>query len=153
MRTGKWLTIALVTSVALNLALVGFLAGRLSLAPGLAVPPDPSLGAFRVLREFPESRREALRPLLREHLQAGRADLRRMRNAQERIQRALQAEPYDPTALDAALAEFRQALAASQQHGHEALSRLAAHMTPDERRQLLTAMAHRPREHGPARPP
>ena len=152
MQTSKWLTIALALSVAINLALVGFLAGRAGLRPGMAMPPDPSLGAFRVLRQIPESRRDALRPLLREQLEAVRPDLRRLRGAQADIRSALDAEPYDAQALDAALAEFRQALAASQKHSHEALERLAAHMTREERRQLLAAMDHGPRVHRPPPP-
>jgi uncharacterized membrane protein len=153
MRTRNWLTVALAASVAVNLALVGFLAGRAGPAPGMTMPPDPSLGAFRVLRDIPESRRDALRPLLREHLRAVRPHLRRLRSAQADIRHALEAEPYDSKALDTALAEFRGALATSQRHSHQALSRLAANMTPGERRLLLDAMAELPRGHRPAPPP
>jgi uncharacterized membrane protein len=146
MQTSKWLTISLALSVAINLALVGFLAGRAGLRPGMAMPPDPSLGAFRVLRQIP------LRPLLREQLEAVRPDLHRLRGAQADVRSALDAEPYDARALEAALAEFREALAASQKHSHEALERLAAHMTREERRQLLAAMDHGPRVHRPPPP-
>ena len=149
MLSHKGPTVALILSVAVNLALAGFIMGRTGLRGFAEMAPDPSLGAFRVLRELPESRRDALRPMMRDHFREVRPDLRRLRAAQEDIGRALAAEPYAPEALAEALSRFRDALLASQAHSHQALMALAAQMTPEERRRMLDAMDRHPRGRSP----
>jgi uncharacterized membrane protein len=154
----KWMIAGLVVSVVLNLALAGFVVGRM-LEPRLAPPRmDPSLAVFPALRELPEARREALRPIVREQFRHLRGDMRRMRHAQRSIHSTLTTEPFSEVALADALAEFRTALLASQEGSHAALVRLAQALTPEERRMLATAMrgsAPRPfrpgsgRMHGP----
>ena len=158
MRSSKWLLITLAVSLALNLALIGFVAGRAS-GPGMRhLAPDPSLGAFRLVRQLPEERREALRPLLREHYRGIRPKLRALHASQAKIRDALDSEPYDPAELERALDAFRAALLASQEHSHRALIRVASDMSPDERHQLIQAMSWKPGRHqnpppGHRRPP
>lgn len=143
MRSRKWLVFGLVASLAINLALAGFVVGRLG-APGLApVALDPSLGLIRVVRGLPDDRREALSGELREHFRSLRPNIRQMRVAQRQINESLAEEPFQPQALTEALATFRGALLDSQQHSHEVLVAIAARMTPDERRQLGEAMTRR----------
>jgi uncharacterized membrane protein len=154
----KWIVGALVVSMALNLALAGFVAGRL-LEPRMGPPRlDPSLALFPMLRDLPDARRDELRPLLRAEFRQARGEMRRMRVAQRDIRSALTAEPFSDAELAAALAAFRTALLASQEGSHAALVRLAQALTPEERRMLATAMrgsAPRPfrpgsgRMHGP----
>jgi uncharacterized membrane protein len=149
MPSRKWLVSALALSLAVNLALGGFLAGR-ALAPGpVPVMLDPFLATFRTLRELPAERRDVLRPLLRQHVGELRPHLRRMRQAQRAVNQALGREPFDPDALDQALTEFRAALLATQTASHDILLRLSEALTPAERERLRRAMA-RPR--GPLRP-
>ena len=147
MRSSKGLVIALGVSLALNLALVGFVAGRASVAGMRHLAPDPSLGAFRLVRQLPEARREALRPLIREHFRGIRPKLQQLHAAQTKIREALDSEPYEPAQLERALGEFRTALLASQEHSHRALIRLASEMSPDERQQMMAAMAWNPGRH------
>ena len=142
----KWLIAALVISLAGNLALAGFVAGRFSAPPPVPAGLDPTLGLFRVLRGLPEARREELRPEVRAGFRGLRDELRRMRSAQHGINEALTAEPFDQEALAAALARFRAALLDSQEHNHDALIRIASRMTATERRLLQDAMTR-------ARPP
>jgi len=136
----RWIIIALSVSVALNLALLGFMAGRM--VEGRTMPPrmDPSLAFFPVLRDLPEQRQRELRPAVRESLRTARPAMRRMRSAQRDIQTALHQEPYAEAELAAALEAFRKALSSSQESSHTALLRLAAAMTPAERAQLAEAM-------------
>lgn len=139
----KWLVAALIVSLAVNLALAGFVAGRMS-APGPAPAMlDPAMSLFRVVRHLPDERREAFQPPLREHFRALRGDLRRMREAQRDINLALEEEPFQPQALAQSLSDFRDALLTSQQANHALLVRLAAEMTPQERLALREAMARR----------
>lgn len=149
MSNTRWLTITLVASLGLNLALVGFIAGKASHSGMASLAPDPFLGAFRMLRELPEARRDALRPVLREHFKEIRPDLKRLRDAHQDVGSALAAEPYAPEPLAAALARFRMALLAGQEHSHRALVQIAEQMTPGERRQLLEVMSRHPRGHQP----
>lgn len=147
MRNRKWLVIGLIASVAVNLALGGFLAGHASRGGPSAVTLDPSLGLFRVVRELPEDRRESFRPVVREHFQSIRRDLRRMRKAQGSINRALEQAPFEPEALDAALDGFRAALLEVQQENHALLVRVAESMTPEERQALREVMTRHRHEH------
>ena len=136
----KWLIAALVISLAANLALAGFVAGRIGAPPPAPAGLDPTLGMFRVLHDLPEARREALRPEVRASFRGMRDELRRLRNAQRDINEALTAEPFDDEAMAAALARFRAALLDSQEHNHAALIRVAGRMTVEERRLLRDAM-------------
>lgn len=149
MRNGnKWLVIVLLASLGANLALAGFIAGRLGQPGPAPAAMDPSMGMFRMLRELPESRREALRPMVRDHLRELRGALRGMRAAQGRINAALATEPFEPAALDDALTRFREALLTSQELNHALLVRVSERLSGEERRRLVDAMSR-----GHRRPP
>lgn len=142
----SWLTIALVVSLALNLALGGFLLGRLS-HPAAPAVLEPGIGLFRVMRELPEPRREELRPVLRAHLRSLRPEIRAIREAQQRIDAALGRQPFAANDLAAALEDFRAALLASQVRSHGFLVQVAAAMTPEERVLLRRTLTRRPHSH------
>lgn len=139
----KWLIIVLVLSLAANLALGGFVIGRMSHGGPVPGVMDPSLSLFRMMRELPERRREAFRPTVREHFHDMRDELRRMRAAQRGINDALEQEPFDADALEQALTDFRAALVASQRDNHDLLVRVAAAMSHEERAILREAMVRR----------
>lgn len=143
MRNRSWLLIGVAVSVAINLALGGFIAGHM-LRPG-PVPAmlDPGLSLFRVIHDLPEPRREAFRATMGERFRTMRGDLRRIRQAQRAINQALEQEPFDAPALEQALKRFRMALLAGQKDNHEVLVKVAAAMTPDERHALRDAMTRR----------
>lgn len=162
MPSRKWLIALLVASLAVNLALGGFLIGRMS-RPDRPAMLDPSLSLFRVVRTLPDARRDAFRPTLRAHFRELRGDIRELREAQRGIEAVLTEEPFRPEALDEALTEFRTALLDSQQRNHRLLVDVAATMTADERAKLVEEMK-RPRlmhrrsrdhdvRHGPERAP
>ena len=140
MRNNKWVLAGLVVSVALNLALAGFVAGRMTGPGPVPATMDPSLSLFRVIHQLPEERRDAFRTTVREHFRGMHGDLRRMRQAQRGINEALEREPFDAEALDSALQRFRSALLEGQQDNHALLVRVAATMTPQERQALRDAM-------------
>lgn len=145
MRNRKWLVIGLIVSVAVNLALAGFVAGKMSGSDRPAML-DPSLSLFRVLRELPDPRRDEFRPVLHEHFRLLRGDIRRLRQAQRGIDAALAREPFEPESLARALQDFRSALLDTQQKNHRMLVDVSASMTAGERQMLVQAM-ERPRRH------
>jgi uncharacterized membrane protein len=147
MPSGNVLILALLLSLAANLALGGFIAGRMSApaSPPAPVAMDPYVGSLRALRDLPEHRQAAMRPLLREHLRDLRPSVRDVRRAQRRVDEALTAEPFDPAALATALERFRTALLESQERSHGALVQLTGSLNPEERLALREAMASGPR--------
>lgn len=149
----KWLLGTLIVSVAVNLALIGFVAGKLTMPGPAPATLDPSIALFRVLRELPEGRQEELRPVIRKRFRGLRRDIRDMRAAQRRINEVLVSEPFDAQALDSALDAFRSALLASQRDNHAMLVRVADGMTAEERALLRDSMTRRGHARPRLRPP
>lgn len=150
MRSNKWLILGLVLSVGINVALIGFLAGRAS-HPGPLRNLDPTIGFMRILPNLPDQRRAELRPLLAEHFGAVRPSLRQMRQAQHELRRVIAADPFDPDQLAASLETLRRHLGTSQVASHGAFVRLVTALTPTERR-LLIEILERPRQRRPRFP-
>jgi uncharacterized membrane protein len=150
MRSSKWLILALVLSVGINVALIGYFAGRASHG-GHPRNLDPTIGFMRVLPNLPDARRRELRPLARKHLREIVPSLRQMRGAQQRLSRVLLAEPFDARALEEVLEAIRQHMATSQVTSHAAFVNLASRLTPAERR-LLVDIMQRPPQRRPGRP-
>lgn len=147
MRSNKWLIIGLVVSIGANIGLVGFLAGR---ATAIDLGPrglNPMFGVARILPELSQARHDALQPLIREHMHRVRPSIRDIRNAQRALNAAILAEPFDRSALESALARFREHLAQSQVASHAAFVELVAALTPAERKLLVDAMRRGPRHH------
>ena len=147
MRSNKWLILGLVISVGINVAIAGFFVGRISHG---GHPPnlDPTIGFMRVLADLPEARRRELRPLAAERMRQVIPSLRAMRSAQRRLRELILAEPFDQTALEAALTAFRQHLSTSQVVSHRAFVQLITELSPAERRVLVDFIRH-PRQGRP----
>jgi uncharacterized membrane protein len=148
MRTNKWLIGGLVVSLIVNLLLAGFVAGRLSgFGPPPGFGPDPTTGFFRLLGFLPDDRRSAITPELRKQMSTLMPVLRKMRGDQHDVFETLTAEPFDPAALEAALADLRTNLTAAQIASHHSFVEMAKSLTPEERKSLARAM-RRPHSHG-----
>jgi Spy/CpxP family protein refolding chaperone len=137
------LVIALAVSVALNLFGLGFVVARglrhrdqLAMhGPGMRPPAGMDFGPRHMMRglrdlgpagqQMMDARREAMR-----------AHHRALRDAQDAVNKALTAEPFDPNKLNAALAELRARQAAAAQAAHGALVDLAGKLDADQRRAL-----------------
>lgn len=152
----RWLLIALGVSLALNLALAGFLVGRAAGPPPFLRPSpanfDPAAGLGRLLRFLPEDRRsEVLDGIARRDI---RKSLGSVRRTQRTLAEHLSQEPFDEQALAATLGRFREQFAASQAASHAAFVAAAARMTPAERQRFVATMRKGPRGRrgdGPAR--
>lgn len=147
----KWLVIALVVSVALNVAALGIGIGFAIGSPHGVRGVDPTAGLARLIRSLPDERREALAregaPAMSDGEVRRRigASIRELRVSQRVIARALAKEPFDPDAAATALATFREHWAANQAESHRALVEILVRLTPDERRQFLETM-HRDKD-------
>jgi uncharacterized membrane protein len=61
------------------------------------------------------------------------------------VRAALERDPFDPAALERALAELREKTTTGQVKVHEALVEVAKKATPEERRELARTFAVEPR--------
>jgi uncharacterized membrane protein len=153
MKTNRYLVGGLIASVAINLALVGFLAGRASTMEFNNMSRvDPMMGMRTLLRDLPEDRQETLMPRFREYFSALRPRFRDIRGAQGSLREAILSDPLDTAALQQALNNFNTNLFASQANGHEALIALIAALNAEERKQLIVNL-HKPPRHPSRRPP
>ena len=147
MNKTRWLAVLLAASVAVNLGLAGFAAGRMFSGVHKGPLHDPAWGLARSLRVLPEERRDEIRPLLRSQMRGVGRGVRQLRGAQRQLIGLATAEPFDSQALEAALARFRNELLASQERSHRALVAVMTALTEAERKQVLESM----RRHGPPR--
>ena len=129
----KWIAALLITSVVLNLLLIGFIVGKRAMPEAGG---DPTRHYPRWVRTLPEPRREALRPLLRSHMQEIRPSLRELRSLHRNLRAAIVAEPFDAVALNNALTAMRGQNDKVQVVSHNSFVDFVATLTPEERKQL-----------------
>ena len=106
------LVIALAVSVSINLFLIGFITARLALRRVEMIPsgdgaqsrgPVSLFGATEVL-----GNPKPMRRLLRKHMKDFEPKRTELREARQRVARALAAEPFDPKLLSRELANLRK---------------------------------------------
>jgi uncharacterized membrane protein len=143
----KWVAIVLIGSLALNLALAGFLLGSRSQQ---VAGQDPTRAYPRWARSLPEPRREALRPVMMKHMRAMRPKVRTLRQQQRALAAAMQGQQFDTEGLQIALAEMRAEHERIQRTSHESFTEFVAQLTQAERQALAQDMSkhrrHPPRE-------
>ena len=154
----KWLVIALVISVALNVAAIGIGIGFATGKPYWSRSVDPTAGLGHLIRSLPEDRRAELARTGTPAMSDGElrrrigASIRDLRSSQRAIARTLAQEPFDPDAVSAALATFREHMAANHANSHQAFVEILGRLTPEERRRFLDQMNSR-KDHRTRRPP
>ena len=142
----KWVAALLITSMVLNLLLIGFIVGKRAMPDAGG---DPTRHYPRWARTLPEPRREELRPLLRSHMQAIRPSLRELRTLHRNLRSAIVAVPFDAAALAAALTAMRLQNDQVQVVSHDSFVDFVATLTPEERKQLARDVGRgRPRSSG-----
>ena len=142
----RTLRIALLLSLALNLALAAMVAwhhgpwrgeGRGRHAPSL-----PHLFDVRALRRvIPEERRHVLTPVFEKHRPEMRTRLHALFAARGDVRQAIAAEPFDPVALESAFARLREADRATAEQAQAMMAEVLAVATPEERRRMAEVMA------------
>ena len=155
----KWLVAIVVTSIAVNLLLVGFYIGQQPLPGRTNVSIDPTMGLPRVLQGLPEDRRRALL----QDVDVSRREIasrhRALQKVQLDIERIMETEPFEPDELAQALENFRRRFDENQEDSHRLLVQLFEQIDPEERRAVRIALSQlrarpnqgRPRELGPDR--
>ena len=133
-----WLRLLLGLSLALNLLVVGIVAGwMVSKGPG-RTPDDVnrtarSLGLEPFVRALAPMDRVALVRSAREERDGLRENRRALRARFERLVDAIRAEPYDPAAVRAVLEEQRGSIKERQEIGERLLLERLDAMTPEDR--------------------
>lgn len=144
----KWLIGLFVLSVAVNLALIGFLVGRHS---GAAAFVDPAREYPRWVRTLPEPRRDTLRPAIIQHIRSMRGDIRTLSGLNREVHQAIAADPFDPSQLAAALEAVSRHNKDMQQKSHQSLARFVGQLTSAERAAFAASLQRAERRPGPPR--
>lgn len=142
----KWVAVVLVTSLVLNLLLLGFLIGKRG---GAEIAGDPTRYYPRWVRTLPEPRREVLAPMVRAQMRSMRPSLRGLREKHRNLRAAIKTEPFDPEILRAALAAMRVQNEQVQTISHNSFIDFVATLDANERRQLAEDVGRRKPHHGP----
>jgi uncharacterized membrane protein len=128
----RWMKIALVVSVALNLAVAGLVLGAwLGDGPQRGMPRDMSFGPFS------EALSDADRRALRKDLMGRAGEFRSSRDAARAefaaLVDALRADPFDPAAMTAALTAIETRNAERLDLGRSLIEKRLIEMSPTER--------------------
>lgn len=134
-KPGRGLRIALGLSLALNLAVVGVVAGAMMRdGPGMRAAMVRDLGFGPYTQALTADNRKALRralfdraPEMREARQSRREDM-------QRLLTQLRAEPFDAGAFAQTMAEQEARMLRQLQLGQEVLQELVLAMSPEDRR-------------------
>ncbi|MHB1218237.1 MAG: periplasmic heavy metal sensor [Alphaproteobacteria bacterium] len=133
-RPGRRTRVFLAVSLALNL----FLAGMM-IAWHMR-PPPPGPWFERMIQRMSADLPPADREILRASYQARQGELDRMdkeaRAAREKVSAAMRAQPYDPAALDQAMAAAREVREPVVKTVEQAVAEAAAKMSPEGRMKL-----------------
>jgi uncharacterized membrane protein len=137
-----------IVSLVLNVFLIGAVTGgAYRWARGgpasVATEPSQSQGLRAAAAELPEDRQKQLRETLQRTRQMNRPLILGARAGRLDVLQALQAQPFDPAALDAALARTRLADSALRSQLEQSIVQFASTLTPAERSKLIDGMEHR----------
>ncbi len=152
-RTARWVKIALALSLALNLAIVGMVAGVVLRAGdrGDGAPELRTLGLGPFALALTRDDRDELRGRIERHGEPLRQERRAIGQALRAVQAALLAEPFDRAAAEAAFAQSRDLAGSLQATGHGALLDQIETMSAGERTELAERLARMMRRFGPDR--
>jgi uncharacterized membrane protein len=147
-RAPRWLLVVLFASLALNLVIVGLLAGaiwRFSMGPAWAGAVAPNLVGFA--STLPPERRKMIWEQTIEERRQLRPFRREVRAAREETVKALLAEPYDRQQFLAAELHKAEAERRASQAVQDLFVKIADALTPEERRAFSSWRAHRRGHH------
>lgn len=137
-RASRWLWLALVGSLAVNLLVLGIVGATLLRWRGGGPPGGPFFAVSeRLLRSLPSERRQALRQVIGRHREVKWQNWRDLRNARTTLARSLRVEPFDEPAFEAALTDLQQKELGVRTDFVPVMGDLAAALTAEERQQLL----------------
>ena len=134
-KPGRGLRIALALSVALNLAVLGVVAGALLRdGPGLHPPMARDLAFGPYTEALSRDDRKALRRALFERAPEIRDTRRKMRDETRALLDLLRATPFDPAAVKARMQDQQARMEQQLRLGQGVLQDLILAMSPEDRR-------------------
>lgn len=144
----RLLAIVLLSSLALNLFLGGIVVGKylgqVSDSKFFHSPPMPR-GPLWILESLPEASREKVSPLIREHRQQMKPQIRAMRAARREVHEQLTATDFNIEALSEALARLEQEKQKGGKMMQQILIDIASQLNEEDRQRLSEATRRRPR--------
>lgn len=135
-KTPRWIKIALGVSLALNLAVVGMIAGAaVRQGDGGGGPRSSGFGAYGLpyMIALPRAERRAVVRAIKSDQQAGLPDRAARRALYQEVLAALRAEPFDAGALTQALGQQTETTIAVQKVAQGAWLEVVSGMTHAER--------------------
>lgn len=148
-RVNRWLAVALIASVAINLGLAGFGAVRFFKYRDFAERRGWQI-EDQVARRLPDNARQAFRQAFEDSRKGGSFSHQQMRRD---LSAALGTEPYDHNRLAAVLDEHRRRLDQLQAGMQAGLLAAADAMTPEQRQEFAERMMRRNHMRGEMAPP
>jgi uncharacterized membrane protein len=152
----RWLIIALIASLALNLFLVGAGAGVIALGMRMARQAGPARQAgalFWATQGLPQPQRRDMRLMLRDVRDQVKPDTDRSLALRVAAWGALADPKPDPAAIDATLAQSRQIDIGVRTRVEQKIVDYAAHMAPADRASFAAGMRQVLGAQRPAPPP
>lgn len=132
----KWLRILFIASLALNILVIGILAGAALKPGGFAGGRGPELGDGLFSRALSEDDRREMRERLRPVGQQARTARGEAGKTLVELTQVLRSEPFDPSAAAALFDRMRTQGRDLRARGHDALLLQISGMTPAERAQF-----------------
>lgn len=147
----RWRSVLLIVSLALNLFLIGTLAGgRIAdwrhAGPPIAAPMSPGM-VSRLVRELPPPAQQEARQLFLDRRSEIRRRIRALHTARAEAMALLTEEPFDPGAFSQAMTQVRERTLAVQEVIHDVLIDLSGQVDPDTRARLANAAQGLHRRH------
>ncbi len=148
-KSRRWLGPAFLASVALNLFLLGLLSVPFFMGPrhefAMRVPgPGGGPGMFHSsFKDLPEEDRDAIRSTMLGHFSEIRPHLRAMQEARLGLADALEAEPYDESAVRAAFDAMDESMREVGAASRDAMMAGFAKLSPEQRHRVAEAMRER----------
>ncbi len=147
MNSNRWLVLALLVSLAVNLLIAGIFIGRKLEGPPGRIQLD------WLMQELDTTTRDRLRGNLRDQMDSSRKERHLLRETQRDLHQSILTEPFDEQKVRDAMAEVRAASARLQQKMHDQMIKNLGELSAEERLRVfkvLSNMEHR--RHRPPRP-
>lgn len=149
-RTRTWVKIVLAISLALNLAVVGMLGG--AALRGHTGPPIRTENVSSLARAMPFKYQGRLRAAMRERRDEFKSERKAMRALRENLVFALEAQPFDMSAVEAVFTEQRELLGHIVIAGHAEVIAQIATMDAQDRARYVENLQKPSRYTPPGRP-
>ncbi|MBL4873208.1 MAG: periplasmic heavy metal sensor [Rhodobacteraceae bacterium] len=136
--TPRWIKIALIVSVAVNLGIAGVIGGAALRAPEIRRNNiEAPEGVAMLARAMPAEHQRELRQNLRSRRGDLRSERKELRSLLDRFVVALRAEPFEIDAVSAVFADQRLMLTTLTAAGHKSVIEQIEKMSPQDREKYI----------------